>query len=226
MLTLSLAFPNQVSLFHKQDFASVPGCCHVSHTHLCPLLLWLCASPKLLQERRAELHTHLRVYAEVWDLQGSTLLSARREAVSAPHRTLPFLQKVRQSRLHPLKDLGRLCGAVHASLASALWKATGVVLWVSGWVVRWLGIAGKVRNQSLSPVWSGMQLWSQHLTEASERLKSRTGSAQESLGRWRLSIGCIPEEAYPGGCLPLESSVLPLDNSSGKISRDSGLNTF
>lgn len=39
LLTLALAFPNQVSLFRKEDFASVPGCRHVPHTHLCPLLL-------------------------------------------------------------------------------------------------------------------------------------------------------------------------------------------
>lgn len=113
-------FKIEVSVFHRQSSARVPWRHHVSHAHLCPVLLRLRAPSKLLQERGPEFHSHLWIHKKGCCLQSKALLSQGREAVLTVHWAFPLLQKVScgpslpselcvccsEGRVWPLSEMG------------------------------------------------------------------------------------------------------------------------
>lgn len=87
-----------------------------------------------------------------------------------------------------------------------------MVHWLLGWLVgyfqKWT-LLGRVEAALCGLEYSLVQ----HLTETSPELKSRTGSTQMSLGRWKLSIVSASLRSHAqGDCLTVEN----LDGGRGK----------
>lgn len=97
-----LVFLSEVPVLHRQGVAWVPRCHHVTHSHLRPIVFWLRASSKLLQERGAEFYSHLWIHQKGCCLQSEALLPQGREAVLTVHWALPLLQKVNCGLSFPL----------------------------------------------------------------------------------------------------------------------------